>query len=54
MKMQMFAKSEKVKPDRENVGSLSLAAVKRTTVEVTKPPLWHELHGLGHDLQCKA
>jgi hypothetical protein len=39
MKMQMFSTSENVKPDTENVRLLSLAVVKRTTVEVTRQPL---------------
>jgi hypothetical protein len=39
MKMQMFASSEKVKPDIENKRALSLAPVKRTTVQVTRQSL---------------
>jgi hypothetical protein len=54
MKTQMFATSEKVKPDIENVRGLSLAAVKRMTVQVTRQPLYEELHELGHDLLCQA
>jgi hypothetical protein len=39
MKMQMFATSEKVKPDTENIRGLSLVAVKRKNVQVTRQPL---------------
>jgi hypothetical protein len=42
----MFATSEKAKPDTENIRGLNLAAVKRTTVQVTRLPLYHELHKL--------
>jgi hypothetical protein len=45
---------EKANPDRENIRGLSLAAVKRTTVQVTRQPLQHELHELGHDLLCQT
>jgi hypothetical protein len=38
-KMQMFATSEKEKPDTENIRGLNLAAAKRTTVQVTRKPL---------------
>jgi hypothetical protein len=38
-KMPMFAISEKAKPDTENIRGLSLAAVKRTAVQVTRQPL---------------
>jgi hypothetical protein len=40
MYMQMFATSENVKADTENIRGLSLAAVKHTTVQVTRPPLY--------------
>jgi hypothetical protein len=39
MKMQMFAISERAKPDTENIKGLILAAAKCTTVEVTRQPL---------------
>jgi hypothetical protein len=39
MKMQIFSTSEMVKLDLENTRDLSLAAVKRTTVQVTRQPL---------------
>jgi hypothetical protein len=39
MKTEMFATSEKVKPNIENIRGLSLAAVKRTSVQVTMQPL---------------
>jgi hypothetical protein len=35
----MFATLDKVKPDAENIRGLNLAAVKHTTVEVTRLPL---------------
>jgi hypothetical protein len=35
----MFAKTEIVKTDTENIKGLSLAAVKRTTIQVTRQPL---------------
>jgi hypothetical protein len=34
MKMQKFAASEEAKPDTENLRSLNLTVVKRTTVQV--------------------
>jgi hypothetical protein len=36
MKIQLFATWEKAKPDTENIKGLSLAAVKRTTVQVAR------------------
>jgi len=39
MTMQMFATYDKAKPHIESVRRLNLAAVKHTTVEVTKLPL---------------
>jgi hypothetical protein len=50
MKMQMFALSEKVKPDTENTRGLGLAAVKRTTIQVTRQPLYHELNEIRYEL----
>jgi hypothetical protein len=47
--IQMFT-SEEVKPHTENIRDLSLVAVKRTTVQVTKQPLYPELH----QLSCSA
>jgi hypothetical protein len=38
MKMNMFAAQDKAKPDKENVRG-NLAAIKFTTVQVTKLPL---------------
>jgi hypothetical protein len=54
MTMQTFATSENAKPNTKNVGGLSLAVVKRTTVQVTTQPLYYEIHELGHDLLCQA
>jgi hypothetical protein len=39
MRMNIFAAWDKAKPDTENVRGLKLAAVKLTTVQVTKLPL---------------
>jgi hypothetical protein len=39
MKLQMFATLEEVNPDTENLRESSLAAVKRTTVQLTRLPL---------------
>jgi hypothetical protein len=36
--MQMFAILENAKPDTENVGAFSLAAVKRVTFQVIRLP----------------
>jgi hypothetical protein len=38
-KIQMFAISEKAKPDIENIRSLNLAVIKCTTVQAAKLPL---------------
>jgi hypothetical protein len=54
MRMQMFATLDKMNPDTGNIRSLNLAAVKGTTVQVTRQPLLHELYELGHDLLCQA
>jgi hypothetical protein len=51
---QIFATSQNVKLERENINCSSLAAVKRMTVQVTGEPLYKELHELGHDLLCEA
>jgi hypothetical protein len=39
MKMQVLATSEKEEPDAENIRGVSLAAVKRTAVQVNRQPL---------------
>jgi hypothetical protein len=39
MQMQIFAILDKAKPDTENIRDLNLAAVKQTTVQVTRLPL---------------
>jgi hypothetical protein len=36
MRITMFAAQDMVKPDRENIRGLNLAAVKLTTIQVTK------------------
>jgi hypothetical protein len=38
-RLRIFAILDKAKPDIENIRDLNLAAVKHTTVEVTRPPL---------------
>jgi hypothetical protein len=48
--MQIFAILDKAKPGTENTRGLNLAAVRRTTVQVTMPPLYPELHKIGDDL----
>jgi hypothetical protein len=50
MKMQMFATMDKANPDTGNIRGLNLAAVKHTTVQVTRLPLQQELPMTGHDL----
>jgi hypothetical protein len=39
----MFAVKDKAKPNIENIRGLNLAVDKRTTVQVTKVPLWHKM-----------
>jgi hypothetical protein len=39
MRINMFTAPDKAKPDTENVRDLNLAAVKLTTIQVTKLPL---------------
>jgi hypothetical protein len=48
--MQIFATSEKVKPDTEYLRGFSFSAFKRTSVQVTRQSLQQELRDLGHDL----
>jgi hypothetical protein len=54
MKMEIFKIRDWAKPDTENSRGLNLAAVKRTTVQVTKLPLWRKLLKLRHNLLFKA
>jgi hypothetical protein len=54
MEMQMFTTFKKEKPDTENITGLNLVVVKHTTIQVTRRPLQHEVHELGHDLLCHA
>jgi hypothetical protein len=46
MKMQIFATLDKANRDTGNIKGFNLAAVKHTTVQVTK----QELLTIGHDL----
>jgi hypothetical protein len=39
VRMQIFTTLDKAKPDTGNIRGLKLAAVKHTTVQVTRPPL---------------
>jgi hypothetical protein len=48
--MQMFATLDKANPDTGNIRGLNLAAVKHTTVQVSRLPLWQEQLIIGHDL----
>jgi hypothetical protein len=50
MKMQMFATLDKAKPETGNIIKINLAAVKHTTVQVTRLPLQQGLLMIGHDL----
>jgi hypothetical protein len=45
---------DKAKPGTGNTRGLNLAAIKRTTVQVTRLPLYPELHIVGHDLLFSA
>jgi hypothetical protein len=45
---------DKAKPGTGNTRGLNLAAVKRTTVQVTRLPLLPELPKIGHDLLFSA
>jgi hypothetical protein len=38
----MFVAKDKAKPNKENIKGLNLAAVKLTTVQVTKLPLLYD------------
>jgi hypothetical protein len=48
----MFTVQNKVKPDTESIRGLNLSAVKLTTVQVTKLPLWHKIRKTG--MICSA
>jgi hypothetical protein len=47
MRMNMFAASDKAKPDVENIRGLNLVVVKLTTVQVTKYLLLHKISKIG-------
>jgi hypothetical protein len=49
-KMQRFAILDKAKPDTGNIRDLNLAAVKHTTVQVTRLPWLRKLLEIGHKL----
>jgi hypothetical protein len=49
-KIQIFTTLEKANPDTGNIRGLNLAAVKHTTVHVTRLLLLQELLSIGHDL----
>jgi hypothetical protein len=46
----MFATLDKVNPDTGNIRGLNMAAVKKTTVQVTRLLLQQELLMIGYDL----
>jgi hypothetical protein len=50
--MNMFAVSDKVKPDIQNIRGLKLEVVKLTTVQVTRQPLQHKICKIG--MICSA
>jgi hypothetical protein len=50
MKMQMLTTLDKAKPERGNIRGLNLAAVKHTTLQVTRLLLYKELLMRVHDL----
>jgi hypothetical protein len=50
MKMKMFAKLDKARPETGNIRDLNLAAVKHMTVQVTRRPMQKELLRICHDL----
>jgi hypothetical protein len=43
MRTTMFAAQDKAKPDRENIRGLNLAALKLTTDQVAKLPLYNSI-----------
>jgi hypothetical protein len=47
VRLNFFALQDKAAPDVENRRGLNLAAVKHTTVHVTKLPLYHKLNKIG-------
>jgi hypothetical protein len=53
MKMQLFATSEKTKPDIENTRGIFLTAVKLTTVHALRLPLQYELREFGINYRVK-
>jgi hypothetical protein len=50
MIMEMFAPLDKAKPVTEDTRGMNLAAVKHTTVQVTRLPLQRKLPEIGHNL----
>jgi hypothetical protein len=54
MTTKMFATLDRTKPNTRNIRGLNRAAVKRTTVQVSRLPLYYSIGQLGHDVQHKA
>jgi hypothetical protein len=50
MKIKMFATLDKANPDKGNIRGLNLAAVKHTTVQVSRLPMQQEKLIIGYDL----
>jgi hypothetical protein len=48
--MKIFAILEKAKPEIESTRGLNLAAVRHTTVQVARLPLYRKLLEIGHSL----
>ena len=48
--MKMFAPLDKTKPNTGNIRGLNWAAVKRTTVQVSRLALYYNIGQLIHDL----
>jgi hypothetical protein len=49
MIMKMLAILDREKPDTENIRGLNLAAVRRTTVQVTRLLFWGKLLEIEHN-----
>jgi len=54
MTVKMFAILDEAKPNTRNIRDLNWAAVKRTTVQISKPPLYFSIGQLEHGLLHKA
>jgi len=52
--MKMFAILDEAKTNTRKIRGLNWAAVQRTTVQTSKPPLYYSIGQLRHDLLHKA